>query len=324
MKSALETALRASLAVAALGLLSAAAAAGIVWTPEKGWCKSPDTEALKGSAEFDRAFELYVAGKYSKSSHILENVVETAAGPLKEDASILLAECLLGKKDYRGALAGFGAFARDYPGSRHLSRAMEGQLEIARALLSGEKIRLFALRIWPAYWLGEKAVDKIASARPLSIYARKAQMVLARSYFRRRLYIEAAATYRQAVELFPNGPHIAEALLGLSRSYIEDTAGPGYNPLPYYGSTSVARDLLRTYPASPEAKAALDVETKAAIGLSRHYFAIAKWYLKMGKTNAAVVYFGKVSKEYPQTRCGKRAKVLVETLSGTAGDKDGK
>lgn len=325
MKSALKTTPRASLAMAAVLLLSAAATANIVWTPEKGWRKSADTKAIKGSAKFDRAFELYVEGKYSKSARILKKLVKTAARPLREDASILLAECLLGERDYRGALGAFWSFAKRYPDSRHISRAMEGQLEIARALLSGEKIKIFGLRIWSAYWLGQKAVDKIATARPLSSYAYEAQMALARSYFRRRLYIEAAAAYRQAIKFFPNGSYIQAALLGLSRSYIGDAAGPGYNPLPYYESSSAAQDLLRTYPASPEAKAALRVKAQAATGLSRHYFAIAKWYLKMGKTKAATVYLGKVSRQYPQTRCAKKAAILLETLTGgTAGDKDAK
>jgi len=299
-----------------MAFFSLCASADVEWTPSGGWRK---TQPGPHGREFDRAFELFMEGKTKKAAGLFESVRDGSSEPLREDASILYAESLLASNNYRGAYDAYEKFIEEYPNSRHIDRALQGELEIAVALLTGKKIKALGLRIWSAYGMAEKVVDKIISHRPLSDYARKAQVELARSYFKRRLYIESASAWRQYMELFPNGPEIEEALLGIGRSLLNDAQGPTYDPLPYYKAGSVASNLMRDYPSAAEADATRAVRDTSRENLAEHYFLLAKWYMKMGKADAAVLYLSKVTDNFPESSYADRAAGIMEILAGTGG-----
>jgi outer membrane protein assembly factor BamD (BamD/ComL family) len=308
---------RAAIAGIITGLVicgSAFAAPDITWTPEGGWQKSPAATTTKAGAEFDQAFSLYVKGKYGKSIGLLDDVAKHGGEPLAEEARILLAECYLGAKDYRKAFDKFEDFLEKYPGSRLIDRAYAGEVEVAKAVLGGARIKVLGLRIWSGYGFGEKVVDKITSRRPFSDYAREAQIALARSYLRRNLYIEAASSYQQYVEFFREGPEIQEALLGMGKSLYLDGRGPGYGPMPYYKADGVFKDFIRDYPTSSLAPAARQYSAMAEDNLAQHYVTVGRWYLKMGRTASAAAYFKKVMAEYGQTRWAGVSKTYMDEL----------
>ena len=147
-------------------------------------------------------------------------------------------------------------------------------------------------------------------------------MVLARSYFRRELYIEASSSYRQYLELFPQGDYEAEALLGLARSLLRDARGPRYNPLPPYQAASVCEDFMARFPTSPELPQARDIYRRAREKLAEHYFRLGKWYVKMRETKSAAVYFEKVREEYPRSEWAERAAQLLDVLEGSGESSD--
>lgn len=294
----------------------------VVWTPGEGWQKTAEAPDSKEQRLFDRGFELFLGGRYSKAAGAFEKCVEAAGEPTREDALILQAESLLGASRYRSAFEAYEKFLADYPGSRYADRALEGELEVARSLLAGTRVTFLGLRLWASYGLGEKVVDGIISHRPFSDCARAAQISLARSYYRRKLYIESASAYRQYVELYPNGEEVREAMLGMGRSILVDAGGPLYDPVPYYRAHAVAGDFLQQYPRSPEAEATERLRRRARNNLAEHYFTVAKWYLKMGEIDASVLYFKKVVDTYGDTEWADRAWAIMETLGRAPGEAD--
>jgi len=294
---------------AAVFLTAAGSACGdVVWTLEKGWQRLPETDGAKVPADFDNAFNAYVTGKYVKARKLLARLAEGAGEGIPEQARILLAECYLGEKHYTKAFEKFEEFIEAYPASRYVDRACRGEVEIAQAVLGGARIKALGLRIWPGYSFGEKVVDKISSRRPLSDYARDAQLALARSYFRRHLYVESASAFQQYVELFGESPDAPQALLGVAKSLYLDAPGSGYDPLPYYRAAAASAGFVRQYEASPDARVAAEVSGKAREKLAEHYLLVAKYYLKTGKVDAAVMYFKKVADDYAGTRPAAAAK----------------
>ncbi len=303
-----------------LGLPSLApVSADVVWTPREGWSRTEAPEE-PGGRDFEKAFRSYMRGRYARAAGRFERAAKRADEPLKEDARILQAESLLAANDYRAAFKAYKSFLEDYPNSRHSDRAFEGQLMIARAVLAGAKIKFAGLRIWTAYGLGEKAVDAIISARPLSGYARQAQITLARSYYRRGLYIESASAYRQYVELFPDGAEVSEALLGAAESVLADAQGPGYDPLPYYKAKAMAEDLVRQYPTAPEAPRGLSIIRSSRRALAEHDFKAARWYLKAGRIDAARLCLETIVNSYGGTEWAGRASIILEALGAGGGD----
>ncbi len=294
----------------------------VAWTPADGW----DTAAVADDSEagviFQRATALFLSGRYTLSARILKKGIEQADEPLREKASLLRAEALLADRSYRKAFKAYERFIRDYPNSRHADRALDGKLELAGQLLSGARVRFLGLRLWRSYGLGEKVVDSIVSQHPFSDYARKAQIMLARSYHDRRHFIEAESAYRQYVEMYPNGPDVQEALAGMAQSMMRDANGPEYDPVPYYKARTVADEFLRQYPRSSEADDTALLRRRANDSLAEHYFNVAEWYLKMGKVDAAALYFRKVADEFGQTDWARRATTMAETLGSRPGGDD--
>jgi outer membrane protein assembly factor BamD len=324
MKRAYGAGIPACVALVVSLSLTALASPDVVWTPEKGWQREGTASEVEGAREFDKAFSLYMSGKYRRAAGAFEKVAKDGNVSLREEAAILLAESHLGAGEYRAAFERYEDFLKDYPASRWTDRAMQGEVEAAKAALKGAKVRYLKVKWWSGYGFGEKAADKIVSRRPFSTFAREAQMALARSYYKRRLYIEAASAYRQYLELFPQSPDTPEALLGVGKSILYDARGPRYNPLPYYRSQSAFKAVARDYPGTQEAKEAAQLDEKAEESLAEHYFLVGKWYLKMHRVDPAAAYFRKVLREFPQTQSAESAKIYADALGGAGGGGDGK
>jgi len=301
-----------------LALIAAAAypSSGVTFTPGQGWQKESIDPGIKGAKVFNAAFTAYLDGKYSKAARLFKKVIKEGDKSLHEEAGILLAECYLGEREYRAAFKQYEKFITDYPASQWIDRAYEGELECAKAALAGAKIRYIGLKIWGGYGFAEKVVDKITSRRPFSDYARDAQMALADSYFRRGRYIESATAYREYLELFGENPLSPVALLGVAKSYYFDARGPGYNPVPYYRSTSVISEIEREYPSTPQAQEAEGFKARAEVALAHHYYIIGQWYVKKKQPQAALMYFNKVLTEYRETTWAEKSKAEIDLLSG--------
>ncbi len=312
----------AAAATALLAVLCAAAIADITWNGTTGWQKSTDGTSLAGGKQFDKAFALYVNGKYSRARKLFEKAAKKGEEPIVEDAKILIGECQLGDRNYRQAFKAFEEFLDAYPASRYVDRAYAGELEAARALLRGAKSKALGLRIWPGRASGEKMVDKITRRRPFSDYARDAQIELADAYYRKKLFIESASAYQQYVELYREGPDVQRAFLGVGKSILRDAQGPVYTPLPYYKAQSVFDGFVRQYGESPDAAEARKLSARSGEKLAEHYLGVAKWYLKMGQVEAARTYFNKVATEYGGTKWAEQATSYLVHLAPKAGGAD--
>ena len=318
--------LRIAVAAVALVVLAGArcgASQGAMWTPEGGWQKAPPQAGAPSDARFDKAFDLYLAGKHKKAEGLFEEIAKEGKEPFAEPAAILEAECALARKLYRRAFDRFEDFMTEYPASRYIDRAYAGEVEIAQAVLAGAKIEALGLRIWSGYGFGEKVVEKVTSRRPLSDFARRAQIALARSYFRRRMYIESASAFQQYAELFPNGPEIEEAMLGIGDSLQLDSPGPGYDPLPCYRAQAALGDFTAQYPSSPRAAKAGESAREVKEKLAKHYLIVGKWYLKKGRLEAAELYFRKVEADYAESASDKEARRYLDSIGRRLGDKSG-
>lgn len=165
--------------------------------------------------------------------------------------------------------------------------------------------------------LFEKAKSKIKSAPekarmlfkevmqlyPDSLYARRAKIGIADSYFKQRdsaSYIMAATEYEEYVNLYPNSPDSVYAKFQVAMCYYQQMKKPGRDQTNTHQAVKTLENMIKQYPDTKEAEEAKVKLAHARQTLAMHYFNIGKSNYLMFAFKGAIVRFKQVMDDYPE------------------------
>ena len=137
---------------------------------------------------------------------------------------------------------------------------------------------------------------------PNSIYAKKAKLGIADSYFREKdaaSLLMAASEYQDYVNLYPKSPDAVYAKYQIAICYYKQRRKPGRDQKYTKMSIKAFESLIKQYPGTEEAK---DAEKKIKIArsiLAKHYFLIGYYNYKLKAYEGAIQRFKDVMAEYP-------------------------
>jgi outer membrane protein assembly factor BamD len=137
---------------------------------------------------------------------------------------------------------------------------------------------------------------------PDSIYARRAKIGIADSYYRQKdatALVMAATEYQEYVNLYPNSPDAVYAKYRIARCYIRQMKSPGRDQTNTHKAIKALENMIRQYPDTNEAKEAKKQLEKARQRLANHYFNIGRTNFKMKAYMGAVNRFKQVVDNYP-------------------------
>ncbi len=138
---------------------------------------------------------------------------------------------------------------------------------------------------------------------PDSIYARRAKIGIADSYYRQKdsgSLIMAASEYQEYVNLYPNSPDAVYALYQVALCYTRQIKKPGRDQTNTHQAIKALENMIRQYPDTQEAaKAKVEIE-KARQILAQHYFGIGRTNYKIKAFAGAVERFKQVIDDYPE------------------------
>jgi outer membrane protein assembly factor BamD len=137
---------------------------------------------------------------------------------------------------------------------------------------------------------------------PDSIYARRAKIGIADSYYRQKdaaAMVMAAAEYQEYVNLYPNSPDAVYAKYQIAMCYIRQMKGAGRDQTNTHKAIKALESMIRQYPDTNEAKEAKKQLEKARQRLAAHYFNIGRTNFKMKAYMGAVNRFKQVIDDYP-------------------------
>jgi len=137
---------------------------------------------------------------------------------------------------------------------------------------------------------------------PDSIYARRAKIGIADSYYRQKdaaAMVMAATEYQEYVNLYPNSPDAVYAKYQIAMCYLRQMKSPGRDQTNTHKAIKALESMIKQYPGTNEAEDAKQQLEKARQRLASHYFDIGRSNFKMKAYMGAVNRFKQVIDDYP-------------------------
>jgi outer membrane protein assembly factor BamD len=149
--------------------------------------------------------------------------------------------------------------------------------------------------------------QKLLYNYPESVWADEAQMGLAEAYYQSEQYILAEAAYRRLIELHPSGQLApkAQAMIGLS--LLQRARKAELDQEMTWRAKSHLERFLQSHPDHPSSQEAREGLAECLDRLAEKDFKNGRFYLKIGRMDAARRYFERVLRDYPDTRWAAEA-----------------
>ena len=137
---------------------------------------------------------------------------------------------------------------------------------------------------------------------PDSIYARRAKIGIADTYFKQKdssSLIMAATEYQEYVNLYPHSPDAVYAKLQIAMCYYRQRRKAGRDQSNTHLAVKALESMIKQYPGTKEAEEAKKMVETARTNLGRHYFIIGMSNYRLKAYKGAVARFKQVIDEYP-------------------------
>ena len=144
---------------------------------------------------------------------------------------------------------------------------------------------------------------EIGQLYPDSIYANKAKLGIADSYFKTRdssSLIMAASEYQEYVNLFPYSPDAVYAKYQIGMCYYKQMRKPERDQTNTFSAIKAFEGVIQQYPGTPEADEAKKKIDECRQVLASHYFRIGYYNYLMKSFEGAIARFKQVLDEYPE------------------------
>ena len=143
--------------------------------------------------------------------------------------------------------------------------------------------------------------EEVERQHPYSIWAVRAQIMAAWSFYQSNQYAQAEASLDRFIELYPADPLTEYAFYLKALSYYEQIVDVERDADMTYKALNAFEDVLRRYPDGPYAR---DSQLKADLArshLAGKEMAVARFYLNKGHYAAAIKRFAVVVRDYDRT-----------------------
>ncbi len=158
--------------------------------------------------------------------------------------------------------------------------------------------------------IGKKDYEKsrllfkeILQLYPDSIYAKKAKIGIADSYFKQRdssSLLIAASEYQEFVNLYPNSPDSIYAKFQIGKCYEKQSKSAGRDQTNTKLAITAYEKLQKLFPGTEESDKAETIIKKLKNRLGTHYFRIGMSNFRLKAYKGAISRFKEVIDNYPQ------------------------
>lgn len=315
------TAILASLA------FPSASRADLVYRPNEGWSREGGIlgsgKAVAKTADLQMQYgqDLEKKGDSKGARDAYKHLLK--AFPLSQqtsEARIRLAGILEKQGQFEEAFEVYDELVLKNPESKEFIPALEAMFNIAKRYMNGEKRRLFGFKTFASNQRAEEMFDVIMKRAPYS--RSSAQVMLFRGMVMERQGkdAEALAAYQQIIERFPSDPVADEAQYQMGYIRLRSLKDGSNDHTDRVRAQESFEDFVNRAPQNgriPQARENLQlIEAKAA----KAAFDIGKFYDKAGKTKAAVLSYGDVIRDHPNSKEADLSRKRIAELRHEKGE----
>jgi outer membrane protein assembly factor BamD len=146
-----------------------------------------------------------------------------------------------------------------------------------------------------------KGFDEVERQHPYSVWANKAQLMAAYSYYQKNMYVDAVSSAERFIQLHPGSKETPYAYYLVAVSYYEQITDVGRDQKTTQQALSALEEVVRRYPSSEYAR-----DARLKIDLTRDHLAgkemtIGRYYLRQNQQIAAINRFKTVIEKYQTT-----------------------
>jgi outer membrane protein assembly factor BamD (BamD/ComL family) len=303
---------------------------------QAGEWEKPDAPAPGTPAgDLHIAESLYRAEDYARAAKAFEEVADKHKDvpAVHERALFMRAESQYQLGLYARARDSYQEFTKTYPGSKHVSAAMQRLFAIADSWLEDARYdvrrgapcafpgRFFNVQPGrkPIFDIDGHAVEALEYVRdhdPNGPLADDALMMSAGYHFSTGDYRTAEQLSQRLLESYPRSEHQARAHLLAAESKLQSYKGPAYEGRKLEEAGRTLQAALTQFPDELESDRQQVYHKLDSIRHERAkaQFEIGEWYERIGKPNSARVYYEIVIKNFAGTKWAERAAERLTAL----------
>jgi tetratricopeptide (TPR) repeat protein len=241
----------------------------------------------------------------------------------KSDLDIFIeAELLYSKGKYAKAIKRYDKLLKAYPESELCEAALDRQFTMAKALLDGRKITVLGIFKVKSYSTGvqtmERIIDRVGLSEPDGLGI-KAALAVVEHYEKRKKYEQAYLTWSEISSQWQSGQIGKDALLGMARCklaiYNKQPEGKRFlfDTSNLITARSYYEKFQLLYQKEAETLGVDSIIDEIDEQLALKQLGIGRYYRKIGKRQAANLYFDMVTQNWPDTEAAQTAKAMLNS-----------
>jgi len=224
----------------------------------------------------------------------------------------------LGDDDF--AFNAYGKYLAKYPRGEDFDKAVEGQFNIGKRFLEGERKRVFGVKTLPSMARAQEMFESIIKNAPFSKFAPLSQFNIGQALEKQGKDSEAITAYQAVITRYPADPIAADAQYQIGYVYLKQTREGYVDSATSNKAREAFEDFLARYPGSEKTPQAKENLTALAGHQTKGVYDIGKFYDKQKNYKAAVIYYNEVIKQQPGSPDGEAAKKRIEELKNLVGE----
>jgi len=308
------------LLVLALGLICAVPDTSIgddryIFDDQTQQWTAADQPVNRPQGPLGQARELIDAAEYRKAEMVLSKYIEANDDTQDRAAAMLLyADCAFMRGRYYKANGRYQRVIEEYPQTDQFAISLRRQLDIAGAWLEGRKRRLVG--IIPVRADGE-ALDLLGHIEQMGTGHRIAEVavrMMADYYFRTGQYELAELHYRRLIKDYHSAKYTKMAMSRTAASALAMFPGVSFDQTPLLEAKELYTEYLERFPGHAKKEGVqtilADIDRKRA----EKEYQVGRFYVRIGKPQAAAYYFNYVLKTWPDTIWADRAGEELDRL----------
>ncbi|NQT95393.1 MAG: outer membrane protein assembly factor BamD [Candidatus Omnitrophica bacterium] len=280
-----------------------------VWTPQtKKWVNPKYAPKDTPKEQLIYAMDFFEAGDYKKALAEFNKIIKY----YKKSEAASEAQYYIGRS-YEELSNPYHAFESyqevvdNYPFTQRTDEIIKRQFDIGEKLFQGEKTKFMGVKFKALPEQITEVYKKVVSNAPYSKYAPTAQFRIGELLKRVEYYEEARDAFQKIVDDYPDSELAAEAKFQVALCASVASGKSGYDQQLATQAMREFEEFAKEHPESEWVKKAKEEKTKLIEKRADSYFKIAKFYQRIGKYEAAYIYYNKILDEFPTASSAPKA-----------------